>query len=249
MLFTNPSDMKKTIPFLSTILLMGLLVSCHKETEKNIVFGDTKGMLVEAYDTFINLGWTKELDIDADGTADLKLVSYYDGPHMEYTQTLTLRCLNENIALRGEMMEKTSYIHRDTIVGNAYGVLGVLYLSVYSSCTMFSENDKAHTYHTFVPSDDNYGDLFNMNQNFQSTDIILFRENTQEVRLDHTSNDTSYFYRSNYLYDCENFPSNIDKYIGFRINKDGTSRLGWLKLNLIGGETVNVHLIETAIQE
>ena len=241
--------MKKTIPFLSTILLMGLLVSCHKEPEKTIVFGDTKGMLVEAYDTFIDLGWTKELDIDADGTADLKLVSYYDGPHADYTQTLTLRCLNENIELRGEMMEKTSYLYRDTIVDNAYGVLGVLYLSVYSSCIMLSENDEAHTYHTFVLSDDNYGDLFNINQNFQSTDIKLFRENTQEVRLDHTSNDTSYFYRSNYLYDCENFPSNTDKYIGFRITKDGTSRLGWLKLNLIGDETVKVHLIETAIQE
>ena len=91
-------------------------------------------------------------------------------------------------------MKKTSYLYRDTIVDNAYGVLGVLYLSVYSSCIMLSEN-------------------------------------------------------SNYLYDCENFPSNIDKYIGFRITKDGTSRLGWLKLNLIGDETVKVHLIETAIQE
>ena len=137
--------MKNTLPFLLAILLMGLLVSCHKEPEKTIVFGDTKGMLVEAYDTFIDLGWTKELDVDADGTADLKLVSYYDGPHAEYTQTLTLHCLNENIELRGEMTEKTSYLYRDTIVDNAYGVLGVLYLSVYSSCIMLSENDEAHT--------------------------------------------------------------------------------------------------------
>ena len=55
-----------------------------------------------------------------------------------------------------------------------------------------------------------------------------------------------------YIYDCWNFPTDEEKYIGFRINLNGTLRYGWLKIKLHptwGGKVVNTELIEIAIQK
>ena len=71
---------------------------------------EVSGMMVTVYDsTYIGLGETMKLDIDGDGEDDLKIRSYYDGPHMESSQTLTLHCLNDETALRSEMLKKESY--------------------------------------------------------------------------------------------------------------------------------------------
>lgn len=41
--------MKKTSFLLLATLLLGIIVSCHKEPAKTITFGDTKGMKVTPY--------------------------------------------------------------------------------------------------------------------------------------------------------------------------------------------------------
>lgn len=251
--FTNPSDMKKTISFLMAVLLTVLLASCQKEFEKTIAFGNTKGMKVESYDTHIYLGKTLALDVDADGTDDLKFVSYYDGPlgGTEY-QMLHLDCLSGNVSLLGEMTNVEWYTHYDTaFLVASNGHITVLYSTLSNFCEKFSENDVVHTSNKFVLSASNPNDVFSIDDYFQSNTHYLFIENINVGPVDNIleSNDTTYVWDSRVIRDCDNFPTNTEKYIGFKITKDGTSRLGWLKLNLIGDETVKVHLIETAIQK
>ena len=54
-----------------------------------------------------------------------------------------------------------------------------------------------------------------------------------------------------HIYDCWNFPTDEEKYIGFKLTQNGKSRLGWLKIKLHpawGNSVVDTELIETAIQ-
>lgn len=228
--------------------------SCHKEPEKTIVFGDTKGMRVEKYNTYINLGKTMTLDVDTDGNDDLKFVSYYDGPLGGTTfQMLHLECLSENVELLGEMMEKKRYMHRDTtILTNSEGWTTVLYFTNKNLCEPLSENDEVRITNSFILSASNANDPFNIDDCFKYKDkVYLFIEDTNNGPVDdvYNSNDTTYVWDSNTTYSCDAFPTNTETYIGIKINENGTPHLGWLKLNLIGDETVNVHLIETAIQK
>lgn len=245
--------MKKTIPFLSTILLMGLLVSCHKEPEKSIAFGNTKGLNVTALNTNIGLGETLDLDIDDDGTTDLKLVSYYDGPlgGTKY-QMLYLDCLNENVAFLGEMMEKERYTHHDTTyLTDSNEHTTVLYFTANNLCEKVSENDEVRTTNSFILSSNNDNDTFGIDDCFRSKKVFLFIEDNNNGPVDNIyhSNDTTFVWDSSTTYSCDAFPTNTETYIGVKINKDGTPHLGWLKINLIGDNTVKVHLIETAIQK
>lgn len=218
------------------VLLTGLFASCQKDAEKTIAFGNTKGMKVESYDTHIDLGKTLALDVDADGTDDLSFISYYDGPMQMDIQTLYLDCLRNEVELFGEIVEMEGYRHRDTIIDVFEGDTTYHYLYVYNTCEKISDNDEILISRPFMPSANDINGVFNIDNYFSSEKVILFRENTSAIG-------------QTYIYDCDNFPTNTEKYIGFKITKDNTSRLGWLKLNLIGDETVNVHLIETAIQK
>lgn len=244
--------MNKTPILIFAVLLTSFLASCHKEPEKSIAFGNTKGMIVENYDTRIDLGKTLALDVDADGNDDLKFVSYYDGPLGGTTlQMLHLDCLNENIALLGEITETEYYIHLDTAtIHNENGYTDVVYETVTNYCEKVSEEDEVHTSSGFVPSASNLNDVFSVDDYFQSKEHYLFIENKTSGPVDNIQigSDTAYVWISTVIRGCSNFPTNVEKYIGFKITKDGTPHLGWLKLNLIGDRTVNVHLIETAIQ-
>lgn len=243
------------------VLLVGLIVSCHKDPKPNespneqtneIRFGDTAGMTIIHFDTIVRLGETIELDIDADGSDDFELESYYDGPMMMDIQSLYLACLRDNVELLGEVVEKESYTHYDTTISTSWdGTITIVeYLTTYNTCEMLSEYDEVHPLSRFMVYANEANDLFRIDDCFQSTKVNLFLENTQATVNWDGSNDTiNYYWTQKYIYDCNNFPTNTEKYIGFKITKDGKPRLGWLKLNLIGVNTVEVHLLETAIQE
>lgn len=244
--------MKKPASILLVLLVIGLIVSCHKEQEKNITFGNTRVMKIENYDKLIELGESMVFDIDNDGTNDLKLESWYDGPIAagDY-QVLRLHCLNENVALLGEMVDKQWYKHQDTTILNDNEFVIVLYFTVINYCEQLSENDEIHTTNQFVLSANDPNDTFSVDDFFKSDEVILFLDNDDSGPLDNciVSNDTTYMWDSSVVSDCNNFPTNTEKYIGFKITKDDTPHLGWLKLNLMGSHTVKVHLIETAIQK
>ena len=249
--------MKKTSFLLFVLFLVGILTSCHKEPEKSIAFGNTKGMTVTVYDSIMEYDDDFHpfiLDLNNNGIGDIKIQTNYDGPlAIGEFQTLTIYCLNENVELQGEMVEKESYIHRDSIVSIENGWTTITYDYCYSNCEPFDENDQVDTSVRFELYANNYGDPINVDDYFQSTELTLFRE-SYEYQLHDQDYETQIdvVNHSKYIFNCWNFPSNADKYIGFKITKDGQTRLGWLKLRLIGypdDDVVNVQLLETAIQE
>ena len=224
-----------------------------------IYFGDTTGMIVTGYDHTLayNEMWNPIIiDLNNDGTDDIKIGTYFDGPMMINVQTLTLYCLTNKVKLLGETVEKESYIHKRTTYGltlnyNLDTVVSATSEYIYSTCDKIADDDQVNTSSVFEVTAGDYDEEFSKDDNFKSTDIVLFREDINYPTMwSHETEDTIFLSHQNYIYHCWNFPTDMEKYIGFKFTKNGESRLGWLKIELIATSGVaNTRLIETAIQK
>ena len=248
--------MKKILLFALILTAICAMSSCKKDTKPadKIIFGNTEGMNVVNYDTILHMVGTLSMDLDQDGTDDLRLESRFEPTYEGQTndaQILTLYCLNENIALFGETVENESYIHRDTFISDEEGYTIVSHLLNYSTCEKEEEDDEVLTTTAFVAAVNAENDALNMSDNFSSDNVVLFRENIEFMLEPVTSNDTIYYSTQTYDFSCDNYETNTMTYIGFKLTRDGKSRLGWLKIYLYSlfGSVVHAENLETAIQE
>lgn len=259
--------MKRQLSFMMAlaVLAIGIITSCKKdpipdnnEPSDTIHFGDTTGMIVTAYDSIMSFyeSWLPFiLDLDGNETDDIKIGTFYDGPLAigEY-QTLTLYCLNSKIEILGDSVVKESYSHRDTIITTHDGWTTTSHEYTFSTCDKIAENDPISHTTVFEIAASDYDDLFGTDNHFQSIEVKLFREDYSFTWLNDYNEDEQYVVRSEnrYIYDCWNFPTDEEKYIGFKITINDKPRLGWLKIKLHStweGRVVNTELIETAIQK
>lgn len=248
--------MKKTPFLLLAILLLGT-VSCHKEPAKVIAFGATKGMAISAYDSIMEYDDSHHpflLDLNENGINDIKIETYYDGPlEIGEYQTLTLYCLNQQTEILADSVVKEAYTHNETSIDTVNGYIRTSQYSVYSTCEKTAEDDFITTTKLFEAFANDNNDLLDIDSHFSSGKTILFKENYDYSWGDSDEiNQTIYTSHQKAIYDCWDFPTDVEKYIGFKITKDDESRLGWLKIKLIqswDNGPVHVKLIETAIQE
>ena len=248
--------MKKTLLFALALTAICAMSSCKKDPKpaEKIIFGKTEGMNVVNYDTVLHVVGTLSMDLDQDGTDDLRLESRFEPTYEGQTndaQILTLYCLNENIALFGETVENESYIHRDTFISDEEGYTIVSHLLNYSTCEKEEEDDEVLTTTAFVATANVEGSVLNTTDNFMSEHVVLFRENIDIALEPVTSNDTIYYSTQTYNFSCDNYETNTMTYIGFKLTREGKSRLGWLKIYLYSlfGNVVHAENLETAIQE
>ena len=267
--------MKKRIIIFGALALfaIGIISSCKKDPDPNnngqnndtiptvtdrIVFGDTTGMIVTTYNTVMEFddGWNPIiLDLNGGGIDDIKIETVYDGPlAIGEFQALTLYCLNDRIELLGDSLMKESYSHRDTTItiNNDWTIKEYGY--TFSTCNKVDENDQVNHTKMFELKANDANEHLSINDHFQSIEINLFRENMSHEFMDYLNEEEQYVIYSynKYIYDCWNFPTDEEKYIGFKFTINGKSRLGWLKIKLHptwGGSVVNTELIETAIQK
>lgn len=262
--------MKKHIPLLIALLMIAM--ACQKDPDPNnngqdpavtdkINFGDTLGMIVTSYDTIMEFDDNTKplvLDLDGDGIDDIKIETVYDGPlAIGEFQTLSLYCLNENIEMLGDSVISETYSHRDTtITTNNYGWTTKQYNYTFSSCGKVNGNDGVGVTNVFVfelkANDAN--NLLSLGDHFQCAEVKLFRENMEYEWMNEYHEEEQYAESSHnkYIYDCWNFPTDEEKYIGFKLTTNGEPRLGWLKIKLCptwGGSVVDTQLLETAIQQ
>ena len=253
------------------VLAIGIITSCKKDPDPNnngqnndtiptltdrIVFGDTTGMIVTTYNTIMQYDdWHPfVLDLNGGGIDDIKIETVYDGPLAigEY-QTLTLYCLNDHTELLGDSIVKESYSHRDTIKTTSGEWTTIIYNYTFSTCNQIEENDPVNTSTVFEVSANDFNDVFSIDDHFQTAEINLFRQNFESTLMNPNEEEQiAVGSHKKYIYDCWNFPTDEEKYIGFRINLNGTLRYGWLKIKLHptwGGKVVNTELIEIAIQK
>ncbi|MCR5038781.1 MAG: hypothetical protein K6A94_05540 [Bacteroidales bacterium] len=280
--------MKKHIPFLIALALLSisLISSCKKDPVPNndqnndqptdtipngndtipvvidgIHFGDTMGMIVTTYNTIMRFDehWLPFiLDLDGDGTDDIKIETYYDGPlAIGQFQELTLHCLNGQmqISIHGESVEKESFSHRDTTTTTYNDWTQIIYNYTYSTCGKIEENDPVSTTTVFEITANDFNDHLCLEDHFQYTNsTFLFREDIEYTLMDSPNEEEQIVTGSHtkHIYHCWNFPTDEEKYIGFKLTKNGTSRLGWLKIMLCptwDGRVVNTKLIEIAIEK
>lgn len=245
--------MKKTIPFLSTILLMGLLFSCHKEPEKTIVFGDTKGMNVISYDSFYdyNQANTVQFDIDNNGVTDFQLENYYTDAWSWRTayQEITLTSIGSQVLFNTELTNKTTYHHHTTTYVQGANKTEVLDFSAHSTCNKITEDDEVDMDDEYIVQPHYGNESLNVDGSFEKIDARLFSEDfTTPREVSYETDDTIYYHQEEYISHCDNFPTDVPFYIGFRFN----NLLGWIKLkfhSVNDGNNVNFEVIETAIQK
>jgi hypothetical protein len=219
-----------------------------------IRFGDTTGMIVTTYNTIMEFDEGRNpiiLDLNDGGIDDIKIETYYDGPlAIGEFQTLTLHCLNDHTELLGDSIVKESYSHRETTYDTIDDYIVITHAYTFSTCETIEENDPVNTSKVFEVFANDYDNTFGAEDHFQTGNAVLFRENVK-YSLAYPGDeivDVDYY---NNIYDCWNFPTDEEKYIGFRITKNGNSRYGWLKIKLKSwdGKVVDTELIETAIQK
>lgn len=261
--------MKKHIPLLIALLMIAM--ACQKDPDPNnngqdpamtdkITFGDTLGMIVTSYDSIMRYdeGWLPFiLDLNDDGRNDIKIETVYDGPlAIGEFQTLSLYCINENIEILGDSVISETCSHRDTTITVNNGWTEYTYGYTFSSCGQINGNDGVGVTNMFVfelkANDAN--DPLSLDDHFQCADVKLFRENMEYEWMNELDEEQQYveFSHNKYIYDCWNFPTDEEKYIGFKLTVNGESRLGWLKIKLCptwGGSVVDTQLLETAIQQ
>lgn len=221
-----------------------------------IRFGDTTGMIVNPYNTVMEYdeSWIPILlDLDGNGTNDIRIETYYDGPlAIGQFQELTLHCINAQI--HGQTVEKESYSHRDTTITSYNGWTQRISNYTYSTCGQIDENDPTTTSDVFEITANDFNEHLNLDDNFQlQNSTFLFREDVKYTLMDEPNEEEQIVTGSHvhHIYDCWNFPTDEEKYIGFKLTQNGKSRLGWLKIKLHptwGNSVVDTELIETAIQ-
>lgn len=266
--------MKKQIPILIALAMItiGIISSCKKDPDPNnngqnndtiptvtdgIHFGDTTGMIVTTYNTIMEFdeNWHSfVLDLNGNGIDDIKIETIYDGPlAIGEFQTLTLYCLNRQTEILADSVIKESYSHSETIIDTTNDYIITSRDYVYSTCEKTTEGDLVHTSKVFEVFANDYNDPYNVDNPFLSGDVALFKEDVSYSLADPDEvNHTISISSNKYIYSCWNFPTDEEKYIGFKFTTNGKSRLGWLKLKLhsIGkGSVVNTELFETAIQK
>lgn len=257
------------------LLSISLISSCKKDPIPNndqnnnqptdtipavtdvLYFGDSTGMIVTTYNSVMEFDDNSRpllLDLNGDGADDIKIETIYDGPLAigEY-QTLTLYCLNSRIELLGDSIVKESYSHRDTTITTNNGWTTTTYGYTFSTCDKIDETDYVGNAKVFELTACDANDPLSLNDHFQSAEFKIFRENySYSLYYPDEATQTVMGNHNKYIYDCWNFPTDEEKYIGFKLTRNGTSRLGWLKIMLCptwDGRVVNTKLIEVAIEE
>ena len=255
--------MKKHVFIFSALMLLAFAIvsSCQKDPDPTnndkIIFGNTEGMMVTSYNSIMKFDDNTKpfiLDLNGDGTDDIKIETVYDGPlAIGNYQTLSLYCLNGSIEILGDSIVKETYSHRDTTITTHDGWTTTTYGYTFSTCDKVDETDYVGNTKVFELKASDANDPLSLTDHFQSAEVKLFRENFNYSYYDPDEETQTVIGNQNkYIYDCWNFPTDKEKYIGFKLTTNGESRLGWLKIKLCptwGGGVVDTQLIETAIQE
>lgn len=259
--------MKKHILLFSTLALLAVAIvsSCKKDPDPNnnsqnndgIHFGDTTGMIVTPHNAIMEFDDNNKpfiIDLNGNGSNDIRIETCYDGPMSigEY-QTLTLHCLNNRTELLGDSIVKESYSYRESVISQYDDLTILRQIYRFSTCEMTDENDQVNHTKVFELAANDFDDSFNEDDHFLSTKVKLFDENKHYVVENYYSpnGDTLIIDDYSFNYRCWNFPTDEEKYIGFKLTQNGISRLGWLKIKLHptwGNSVVDTELIETAIQ-
>ena len=243
--------------FLVLVLAAICIMPSCKKYASNIAFGDTGGMRVSTYDStdmqteYLNSFY--DIDLNKDGQPDLQLLSVYTGsPAVGRAEVSYIKCLNENIALLGDIILQEQYVHTDTTINQ---VDEVTYVNIHRthSCERTDETDVVEkTEEKLLLTASNAGKTFGLEDSFMSTEVQL-KGFSYSIGLDPEGWGTNLItqHYDTYNSNCDDiFPLDQEQYIGFKFNLSGRYHLGWMKIILEQRQgDYYVRPIESAIQK
>ena len=232
-----------------------IMPSCKKDpTQNKVVFGNNEGMSVTTYDStfypeqYGHFSWGNSIDLNGDGQADVQFHSENIGSAgLGHDIVTMLKCQHENVALLGEIIDQEKYLHIDSTFHTEDSIWWVV--GVYSTytCEQIAETDSVVGREEKLSLyANNANDNFDDNGTFMSTDVILKNRSYSYPAGTENGDHVLYHYQISYKNDCDYFPMDEEKYIGFKITENKKSRMGWMKVIL---HDEYVELLETAIQK
>lgn len=228
------------------------------------IFGHTEGMMVTNYENvdsqYQNGQYSYSIDLNGDGINDISLVSMDVGSAgLGHAIVSSIKCLKKYVELSGETIMQEQYKHSDTTfryyVDPAYpefDSIHVIRIKDTYTCARISENDivESTTEKLSLNAFDE-GNELDLKGSFSSAEVYL-KNRSYHNGYEPTGwgTPTITHHEVYYLSNCDYFPLDEVKYIGFRIRRNGKERFGWIKLILENnGYDHFVKLYETAIQE
>jgi len=162
--------MKKLFPYLFVILVIGLIVSCHKDPQPNneqtidsITFGDYEGMDVCTYDSIDweiidnenmgNILYYGGFDVNGKGVGLRTLLTYSPGFWIpgEPLNYYEIGLYSDDLAFHFQTVSNDVFHHFDSTVIQTDSVT-LIYIDGISSCTQISESDQLdHSYQNQCP--------------------------------------------------------------------------------------------------
>lgn len=247
--------LKKTLFIILLLAAICIMQSCKKYASE-IVFGETRGMRIMTYDsTDLQTEYMKryyDIDLNNDGREDLQLISIYVGSHeLGRSYVSHIKCLNENVALLGDIIIQEHYVHYETIKQQNGGVTYITKLETHT-CERIDESDSIESSEEkLLIRDADAGETFGIEDDCMNTDVTLKDFSYSICYLDEFS--PNLIEESAFVYDnesCNSFPLKTERYIGFKFNINGRDHLGWMKIILeIRDGDYCVKPIEAAIQK
>ena len=247
--------MKKTLFIALTLAAICILPSCKKDpAQTKVVFGDSKGMTVTSYDStfypeqYGHFSWGNTVDLNGDGQDDVQFRSEDIGSAgLGHDIVTSLKCLNENIALLGDIVNQENYLHIDSTFHTEDSIWWVIGVYRTYTCERIAETDSVvSTTEKLSLYANNANDGFGNDDTFMSTNVVLKNRSYTYPCEPEIGDHVTICYQISNENNCDVFPMDEAKYIGFKINENNQSHLGWMKVIL---HHDYVELLETAIQK
>lgn len=179
-----------------------------------------------------------ELDLDQDGIRDLQFHSELD---------LTLKSLHDGCEFLIETNEDSVYSKESyQIQPDPNGTTAAIHLTKYSC----QKETAQYTLNTLSATDELVpmivGERFDRIDKYASGTFYFKRPALEEVSEVYTQNDTTYYNLTSVKNNCHQFPANDIYFIGVRLQTEDGPKLGWVKVQYLGGNAIRV--FECAIQ-
>jgi len=247
--------------FLSTTLFF-LLFSCEEENRESnsreyLSMGVYETMEVISYDTLLAGGYNEmvsmDLDVNHDNIYDFQISSkIWGSPGLGMHPLTVIKSLDPGSMLSVRTFDDTIYVRYSIYI--YYGENGVP-VSIYNSTSYFCGIPESTDSIFSIEPDQiaiNYyskGESISNSDEFRSVEIELSDDQSAytEGPVSNIDGDTLRYWSVFSYTSCNSVPNDQVVYFGTKIQNNGETKLGWIKLVLI--REAEVLVLETAIQE
>lgn len=245
MLDINQLLMKALIPF----LVLFALVSCRKNKidYSRIFAGDRSMVTFEQQKVYIAGSFDTpkflRFDLDKDGTYDVEIESNSSPAMGQGVQPdVSIKSMHPGCAFFIEQSYDTVYFYETTQVQpDPNGTTASIHLMKYSCSkeNAFYIPDDVVSVNTLVPLDS--GARLDRTYHFESGKYYLAGPSQEATAQATTINDTTYYEVTTYKTTCGKFPVKQVFFIGLLLQTENGPKLGWLKLEYLGGSAIRAH--------